>query len=150
MVSRGTKHLIAAGASDGRILYVTSAFSLQFVTIDGQDNVILAVFAGGGLVTVAAQSALLSGAAVGVGVAAIKFLPLVYAPAFLCLSGNAAMDGRHRGGHRRSVMGVYASAASDPGPLQIEGSMKSAGNLPYVIEAISGRCCRDSCSTVAC
>jgi len=78
----------------GAILYVTSAFSLAVCTIDGQDNVILAVLLAAALLLLQRSRALLSGAAVGWGsgdqISAVGLCACV-----LCVCpATLAMDGR--------------------------------------------------------
>ena len=64
------------------LLYLASPISLQFVTIDGQDNVVIAVLLALSVLLMLRSRACAAGASFGASVAAIKFLPLLYAPAF--------------------------------------------------------------------
>jgi hypothetical protein len=121
------------------ILYIASAVSLQFVTIDGQDTVFIAVFLALALLLLSRERDISSGGSVGLAVAAIKFLPLLYAPAFFL-----AVHRRWRwvAGFLLPVVVVYGVAIGMHlpilMPLQVEGNMRSAGNLPFLIEAVIG------------
>ncbi|WP_035349510.1 hypothetical protein [Edaphobacter aggregans] len=123
----------------GALLYLASAVSLQFVTIDGQDTVIIGVLLTLALYHLAKQRTLFSGASVGTAVAAIKFLPLIYAPAFFL-----AIPRRWRwaAGFLLPVLAVYGAftAMRLPifTPLRLEGNIKSAGNLPFLVESVFG------------
>ena len=124
----------------GAILYVTSAFSLQFVTIDGQDNVIFAALLAAATLLLYRNRALLSGTAVGAGVVALKFLPLIYVPAFFVstrrrwrwIAGMAAIAGVVYGGFAMLRLPLLE-------PLATESAMRSASNLPFLVEAMTGR-----------
>jgi hypothetical protein len=65
------------------LLYLTSAVSLQFVAVDGQATGIVGVLLTLALYFLAKQREPSSGASVGTAVAAIKFPPMIYVPAFL-------------------------------------------------------------------
>jgi Glycosyltransferase family 87 len=122
------------------ILYFTSALSLQFVTIDGQDNVIIAALLALAVLLLHKNRALASGAAVGLGAVSIKFLPLLYAPLFFFSSGRSRW--RWAAGLVLPVGLVYGAFAAKHlailVPLSQEGNMKSANDLPYLVEAILG------------
>lgn len=121
------------------LLYLTSVLSLQFVTIDGQDNVIIAVLLVLALLLINHRSSFASGFAVGVGPVAVKFLPLVFAPAFFF-----AVPRRWRwlAGFTTVIALVYGICLLKHlpilQPLLLEGRFKSAGNIPYVIESVTG------------
>jgi len=70
------------------VLYLASALSVQFVTIDGQDNAVLEVLLGFSLLLLARYRALLSGAVLAAGAVVIKFLPLLFAPAFFIVAAR--------------------------------------------------------------
>ena len=73
-----------------------SAISLQFVTIDGQDNAVIAVLLGSRSCPRPPTDAL-SGAFLAAGAVIIKFLPLLFAPAFfLAARALAALASRLR------------------------------------------------------
>jgi hypothetical protein len=123
----------------GALWYVTSAISLQYVTIDGQDNVILAVLLALATLLLYRNRALLSGLVFGSGIAAVKFLPLIYAPAFFLsirgrwrwAVGMAAVAGAVYGAFAWLGVPVFQ-------PLAHETSIHSAGNVPYVIDGVTG------------
>jgi hypothetical protein len=121
------------------VLYVASAISLQFVTIDGQDNVVIALLLGLGILAIARERDALSGVLVGFSAVLVKFLSLLFAPAFvlasrrwlLWLLGFAAV----------LVVGYGAFALQHLPilyPLSAEGSLRTASDLPYVVESIAG------------
>jgi hypothetical protein len=120
-------------------LYITSAISLQFVTLDGQDNVVIALLLGLGVLTLASRRDAVSGAFVSLGAVLIKFLPLLFAPAFILgarrwlrwLIGFVAV----------LVLGYGAFAAMHAPifyPLSAEGGLRTASDLPYLLESIAG------------
>jgi hypothetical protein len=121
------------------LLYLTSAISLQFVTIDGQDTVTIAVLLVLSLFFIYRKHTVASGIVAGWGVVAVKFLPLLYLPAFF-----VAIPRRWRWLAAASVVIVlvygYFSIRHLPifQPVVYEGELKSAGNLPYLLEGISG------------
>ena len=129
------EHVLRGGA----LLYLTSAVSLQFVTVDGQDTVIIGVLLSLALYFLAKRRELASGASLGTAVATIKFLPLIYAPAFFL-----AIPRRWRwaAGFILPIIAVYGTSAAMRlpilMPLRQEGDLKSAGNLPYLVESIFG------------
>jgi len=121
------------------LLYLASPISLQFVAIDGQDNVVIAVLIAAAMLLILRSRVLAAGTALGVSVAAIKFLPLLYAPAFFCavpkrwrlVMGAVVVCGVVYGGFAL----LHAPILT---PLVAEGDLRSAGDLPYVIETIFG------------
>ena len=121
------------------LLYLASPISLQFVTIDGQDNIVIAVLIALALLFTWRSRVFAAGAVYGVSVAMIKFLPLLYAPAFF-----VAVKERWRLvlGATLVCAGVYGGFALLRAPilqpLVAEGDLRSAGDLPYVLEAIFG------------
>jgi len=121
------------------LLYLASPVSLQFVTIDGQDNAVIAVLLALAVLLVLRSRYFAAGAAFGVSVAAVKFLPLLYAPAYFL-----AVPRRWRlvAGALAVFVVVYggflAMAAPILTPLSAEGDLWSAGDLPYVVEAVFG------------
>jgi hypothetical protein len=126
-----------AAARIAAVLYLTSALSVQFVTIDGQDNVVLAVLLGLALLALAKQRAALSGALIAVGAAVIKFLPLFFAPAFFLVSvrrirwfaGFAVVLLLGYGYFiLRHVPVLY--------PLTFEHTSRTASDLPFVLDAL--------------
>lgn len=123
----------------GAILYLTSAISLQFVAIDGQDNIIIAVLLVLALLLIQRRRMLSSGIATGVGIALVKFLPLLYVPAFFL-----AIPRRSRwvSGLVLVIAVVYGGFALNHAPLLQplirEGSLKTSGDLPFVVEGVTG------------
>ncbi len=121
------------------LLYFASSGSLQFVAIDGQDNVVIAVLIALAMVLVLRSRLLAAGATLGASVAAIKFLPLIYAPVFFVaipkrwrlLLGAVLLCGVVYGGFALLHAPIFE-------PLAAEGDLRSAGDLPYVLEAIFG------------
>ena len=121
------------------VLYVTSAISLQFVTIDGQDNVVTALLLGLGVLAIARQGDMLSGALVGFSAVLIKFLNMLFAPAFILAAR----------GWFRWLMGFVVIVAAGYGafallhlpifePLSREGGLRTASDLPYLLESAAG------------
>jgi hypothetical protein len=123
----------------GALLYLTSAISLQFVSIDGQDTVIISVLLTLTLFLLARHRVLRSGAAAGVSVAAIKFLPLIYAPAFFVATPRRW---RWAAGFALPIVAVYGTFVLMRlpilTPLAQEGNLKCAGNVPFLIESLLG------------
>jgi hypothetical protein len=121
------------------LLYLTSAISIQFVTINGQNNVMIAVLLVLALFLVYRHQAFASGAAVGLGVVAVKFLPLLYVPGFI-----AAVPRRWRwlAGLSAIIAIVYGICLflhlPSLQPLISESGLKSADDLPFVFESITG------------
>ncbi len=121
------------------LLYLASPVSLQFVTVDGQDNVLIALLLAAALLLALRNRAFLSGILVGLAAATIKFLPLLFVPAFL-----VAVPRRTRWAIGAALLLVVVYGGSMLlhlpilQPLTAEGAMRSAGNLPYLIESISG------------
>jgi hypothetical protein len=119
-------------------LYITSAISLQFVALDGQDNVVIALLLGLGVLALARRREALSGALVSFGAVLIKFLALLFAPAFI-------LGARH---WLRWLLGFVAVLALGYGifgamhlpilyPLSAEGNLRTASDLPYLLESIA-------------
>ncbi len=119
------------------LLYLASPISLQFVTVDGQDNVLIALLLTTALWFALHERVFVSGALLGLSAATIKFLPLLYAPAFFVVlprrlrwaSGVTLVLAMVYGGAMRLHLPVQQ-------PLTAEGAMRSAGNLPYLLESI--------------
>ncbi len=121
------------------MLYLASGVSLQFVVIDGQDNVIIALLVAVALLFLYRQRAALSGIVAGLSVVLIKFLPLLYVPAFVAA---ARRRGRWLAGFA-VVTGLGYGAFAALGapllePLKMEASLTGAGNLPYLVESVMG------------
>jgi Dolichyl-phosphate-mannose-protein mannosyltransferase len=119
------------------ILYLASPISLQFVAIDGQDNVIIALFLALALLLLYRKREAASGILVAAGIVLVKFLPLMYIPAFF-LAASRRM---------RWLIGCTATLLAGYGvfaalrlpllsPVLAEGHLTGAGNLPYLIESL--------------
>jgi hypothetical protein len=121
----------------GAVLYLCSAMSVIFVTTDGQDNVVLAVLLGGALLLLARYRALLSGAMLAAGAVVIKFLPLLFAPAFFFVSSRRW---RWLTGFAIVLVVGYGYFALRHVPIlfpfYFEHTSRTASDLPYVVEAI--------------
>jgi len=121
------------------LLYLTSALSLHFVAIDGQDNVIIALLLVLALLLIHRSKFFASGASVGVAFTTIKFLPLLYMPIFFAL---VPRRWRWLAGASAIILPVFAVCLilrlPILIPLRLESSMTSAGNIPYLFEGITG------------
>ena len=123
------------------ILYATSAFSVQFVTIDGQNTVIAGMFVALAVLLLLRYRALWSGLALGFGIAAIKFLPLVFSPLFFLQA-----QGRERwkwvAGFVVGCVPIYALyvhlGCPILRPLTDEGALRTSSNLPFLLESLFG------------
>ena len=121
------------------VLYLASAMSLQFVAIDGQDNVVVALLVLLALTLAIRSRAFLSGALTAAGVVAVKLIPIFYAPVFF-----AGLRKRWAWAIGFAVVivagygGFAALHAPVLQPLAIEGPLKSSGTVPYLIETITG------------
>jgi hypothetical protein len=119
------------------VLYLTSAIGVQFVAIDGQDNVVLAVLLGLALLALARHRAALSGVLIAAGIAIIKFLPLLFAPAFFLISSRRL---RWLAGFIVALVAGYAYFVIRHVPIlfpfTFEHADRGASNLPYIVEGI--------------
>jgi hypothetical protein len=122
------------------LLYVASPISVQYVTLDGQDNVLLALLIATALWLAYKARESASGAVLGAGIAAVKFLPLVFVPGFLL---GVKRWVRWALGFGTVIAAVYGTALLRGMrilyPLEAEGALKGSGNVPYVLESVSGR-----------
>ena len=138
-LNAGRKFLPEAEIRVASLLYLASPISLQFVAVDGQDNVVIAVLVALATVLLLRSRLAVAGATFGASIAGIKFLPLLYAPAFLLV---VPRRWRFLAGAMAVCAAVYAgfwlAGAPVLGPLVAEGDLRSAGDLPYVIEAVLG------------
>ena len=118
------------------ILYIASPISLQFVAVDGQDNVIIALLLALGILCLVRHRAVLSGALVALGAVCVKFLPVLFVPAFF-------LAAQHR---LRWLLGCVGTLAVGYGgfallhlpllyPLTHQKDLKTASNLTYLIES---------------
>ncbi|WP_263367579.1 hypothetical protein [Edaphobacter bradus] len=119
------------------LLYLSSAISLQFVAIDGQDNVVIAMLFLLSTLLFLRGRPLPSGGCVGLGASVIKFLPLLYAPLFFF---SVPRRWRWAAGLALPVVLIYGAFVAKHLPilsvLRVEGGFKSANNLPYLVEAM--------------
>ena len=135
---KGNNFFLEAHVRTAALFYLCSAVSLQFVTVDGQDNVAVALLLTLGIFLLHRSRVLLSGFCVGVAIAAFKFLPLVYTPLYLIASRRL----RWAIGFAVGCVPIYALCMLKHlpflQPLLFEGSRTGSGNLPYLIETIIG------------
>jgi hypothetical protein len=121
------------------LLYLTSAISLQFVAVDGQDNVIVALLITLSMILMQRYRAFLAGALMGASVVAFKVLPLIYFPAFFL-----ALKRRWRwaiGAIAVIAVGYLPFALIHLPllqPLELEGSVRSPGCIPFIFETLTG------------
>lgn len=119
------------------VLYVASPISAQFVTVDGQDTVLIALLLGLGVLALARHRAVLSGVLVACGVVFVKFLPLLFVPAFFL---PLARRFRWLAGFVAALLLGYGYFALRHLPLlypmEFEHALRSANNLPYLVEGI--------------
>ncbi len=121
------------------LLYLTSVISLQFVAIDGQDNVIIALSLVLALFFMHRCRFFASGAAIGAAFTTVKFLPLLYMPIFVTL---APRRWRWLAGASAIILPVFGVCLilrlPILTPLLFEKRMTSAGNFPYLFEGLTG------------
>jgi hypothetical protein len=120
------------------ILYFASPLSLQFVAIDGQNNVMIEMFFALALLAAMRYRETLSGWWTGLSISVVKFLPLIYAPIFLL-----ALKRRWRytiGGLLGTVpiyLGFWLTHHDITLPFREQGTLKTAGGLPYWFEVVA-------------
>jgi hypothetical protein len=121
------------------VLYAASAISLQFVTIDGQDNVVIALMLGLSVLAIAREREVISGALVGFSAVLVKFLPLLFLPAFVL---GVRRWLRWIAGFAVVVLvgyGVFALMHLPIlYPVRAEASLRTASDLPYLLESMAG------------
>lgn len=121
------------------VLYLTSAISLQFVGIDGQDNVLIALLVVTSLWLSMRSRIVFSGVVIAVGALAVKLIPIFYAPAFFA---GVKRRWDWAVGFLAVLLAGYGGFAALRAPvlqpLAIEGPLKSSGTLPYLIESVTG------------
>ena len=121
------------------ILYVTSPISLQYVSVDGQDNILLALFFALALMALYQKRETLSGILVGQGVSLLKFLPVVYAPLFFVTARRRVRWVLGFVAVNLAVYGFFAHLHADLlFPFHYEGSLRSASNVWFVLESVLG------------
>ncbi len=123
----------------GALLYLASPASLQFVTVDGQNNVIIAGLIGISLYLLLRHREALAGALVGLSIALVKFLPVVLLPLYFVATPRRW---RWALGAAAVLVAVYGGFlllhAPVLQPITSQGRMKSSGDLPYLVEAVLG------------
>ena len=121
------------------LLYVASPISLQFVTIDGHDNVLLALLFGTGIWLMLRARDTISGFAAGIGIGLLKLIALFYAPVYW-LGGQQRW--RWTAGFLVALLlgEVVWFAMGLPllTPIRIESALKQAGDLPFLVESALG------------
>ncbi len=121
------------------LLYVLNPLSLQFVTLDGHDNVLLALLLGVGVWAMLRSRDPLSGFAAGIGIGLLKLIALFYAPVFW-------LAGLRRwwwslGFLLALLLGEgiwFAIGLPLLTPIRIESAVKQAGDLPFLVESVLG------------
>jgi hypothetical protein len=121
------------------LLYLTSAVSLQFVTVDGHDDVLLGMLMALSILWLRKDRNVLSGTVIGLGATLTKFLPLIYAPIFFL---TATRRWRWTAGLLLPVVivyGVFVMKHLDIlSVLANEGNLRSANNITFLVEGILG------------
>ncbi len=123
----------------GALLYLASPISLQFVAVDGQDNVLVALLLTAAMLFLFRDRNYLSGASLALAVVSVKFLPLLFAPVLLLVCRKRARWMAGFGG----VLGLgYLPFAVLRlpllYPLRAEGQARTASDLPFLLEAALG------------
>ena len=120
------------------LLYLTSALSVQFVTVDGHDNVAVALLFALAIFLILRSRMVASGFMLGTAVAVFKFLPLLYLPAFF---HTLKSPFRWLLGVAVPVAIVYGVAVAHHldvlMPLAREG-YRTAHTLPFLVETLLG------------
>jgi hypothetical protein len=123
------------------IFYLFSAISLQFVTIDGQDNTLIALALAVSIWLISIERIAAAGVVFAACLVLVKFLPLLFLPVFIAACPKPM----------RFVLGATVTSAVGYLPFvwlvhkQIldpylsESALKTAGDLPYIVEALTGR-----------
>jgi len=122
------------------LFYLASPISLQYVAIDGQDNVVIAVLMAVSLLLILGRRELLSGLAFGVSICAIKFLPLLYVPGFFLCAARRWRWTAAATAISALTYGVFLFHLHAPILYQVEaeGEFHSSGDLPYLVSMVFG------------
>ena len=121
------------------LLYLASPVSLQFVTIDGQDNVLIALLLAAAMLFSYRGRSLLAGATLASSIVLVKFLPLLFAPLLFMACCRRWRWLAGFGGVLALGYGPFAALRLPLlYPLHAEGQAKTASDLPYLLEAILG------------
>lgn len=121
------------------LLYLFFPASLQFVAVDGQDSVLIALCFLLALMMIENRRWFVSGMLMGVALSVTKFLALLFVPLFLLFGGKSF---RWLAGFLVAAGIGYVPFAVGGLPLLLplryEGSLEGSGNLPYLIGAVFG------------
>lgn len=122
------------------VLYLTSAASILFVAIDGQDNVLLQLLLGLALLALARYRAVLSGFLVAIGAVCVKFLPILFIPAFLITPVKRVRWFLAFLGTMIVGYGYFAWIRLPLlFPVTYEHTDRTASDLPFILEGVVGR-----------
>ncbi len=125
------------------LLMIFNPTSLLTEAIDGQMNSFIALFLALGVYLLIRHRNFLSGAAVAVPAAVIKFLTLIYAPGFLFAVPSTRKKALATLGFVGLLLAVYVpfalAGANLAVPLSAEGAHVTSSNLVYLFEMITGR-----------
>jgi Glycosyltransferase family 87 len=123
------------------LLYLFSPLSIQYVTVDGQDNVVIALFLALAVLLLLRNRMVLSGLCVAITISVFKFLPLIYIPSFFLAIKRqrwnwiAALS--------LPILVVYGGFilihAPVWWPVGYEGAMRKASNLPFIVDSLTGK-----------
>ena len=123
------------------IFYLCSAVSIQFVTIDGQDNALVALALAVCIWLISKGRIIEAGVTFAAGLVFVKFLPLIFLPMFVAACPRPA----------RFLLGSISALVVGYGPFAwlvhkrvldpylSESTIKTAGDLPYIVESLIGR-----------
>jgi hypothetical protein len=122
-------------------LYIFSPISIQYVAIDGQDNVVAALLLGISVLLLVRSRAALSGVATGLTIAVFKFLPLVYVPSLVLAAYRRRWNWAVGFGIPVALVygGFLLIHSPILVPLQREGALRKASNLPFIIDTLADR-----------
>lgn len=122
------------------LLYLTSPISIQFVAVDGQNNVLILFFIALALIYLRRNHSFAVGLALGLCFLSTKFLVVLFLPLFFSAVRKKLS---YLLGFVIPVIPVYAALlllhAPILQPLQEEGSLRGPSNLPYLLDTFSGR-----------
>ncbi|GGH10346.1 glycosyltransferase 87 family protein [Silvibacterium dinghuense] len=123
-----------------RWLYLVSPLSVMFVTVDGQNNVLIGLLLALAVLLALRERRALSGISYALSACVVKFLSLIYLPVFVLTMRRWSA---WLAGTLLTLAVVYGSFAAMHLPIQqpltAEGDHRGAGCLPYVIEVLAGR-----------
>jgi hypothetical protein len=122
------------------LLVLFNPTSLLTESIDGQMNALIALFLALGVYALVVRRDFLSGLCVALPTTFVKFLALIYAPGYLFASRRKLVASV---GFLAAIVAVYGSfafaGANLAVPLHAEGAHKTAGNLVFLWELVTGR-----------